>query len=47
MKFILAVLSNHRYELKQSYTTQNILFHARQSISLKDSTRRPRHHATP
>ena len=31
----------------KSYTTQSILFHARQSISLKDSTRRPRQHATP
>ena len=31
----------------RGYTTQNILFHARQSINLKDSTRRPRHHATP
>lgn len=31
----------------KSYTTKNILFHARQSISLRDSTRRPRHDATP
>jgi hypothetical protein len=47
MKFILAVLNDHIRVSVGDYTTQNILFHARQSISLKGSTRRPRHHATP
>jgi hypothetical protein len=47
MKFILAVLNDHNRVSDGDYTTQNILFHARQSISLKVSTRRPRHHATP
>jgi hypothetical protein len=47
MKFILAVLNDHIRVSDGDYTTQNILFHARQSISLKGSTRRPRHHATP